>query len=143
MEPPPYYGASVATSRKFERPAGEASVNPHATEFLRDPRSGFVAYVPPGSLQRGAELVYSGAKTLPCVICHGPDLNGIGNIPGIAGRSPSYMARQLNDMKQGTRQGEMAALMRPVVANLGSDDIRDIVAYLASLPAPEPGHAKP
>lgn len=120
----------------------ETPVDAHATEFLRDPRSGFIAYVPPGSLQKGAELVYSGAKTLQCVICHGPDLNGIGNIPAIAGRSPSYMARQLNDMKQGTRHGEMAALMSPVVANLSSEDILNIVAYLASLPAPEPEHAK-
>lgn len=122
----------------------EAPVDAHATEFLRDSRSGFVAYVPPGSLQRGAALIYGGGegKTLSCVICHGADLHGIGNIPGIAGRSPSYMARQLNDMKQDTRHGEMAALMKPVVANLTSDDIRDIVAFLASLPEPEPAYAK-
>ncbi|MCB1235367.1 MAG: c-type cytochrome, partial [Verrucomicrobiae bacterium] len=123
----------------------ESPVDPHGTEFLRNPRSGFVAWVPKGAVQRGAELVYGGGagKTLTCVICHGPDLGGIGNIPSIAARSPSYMARQLNDMKQGTRHGEMAALMRPVVANLTSDDIRDIVAFLASLPAPEPERAKP
>jgi hypothetical protein len=33
-----------------------------------------------------------GGKTLPCTICHGPDLKGVGDIPPIAGRSPmSYM----------------------------------------------------
>ena len=47
------------------------------------------------------------------------------------------MARQLNDMKQGTRKGEMAKLMIPVVENLSSEDMLNIVAYLASLPAPE------
>ena len=120
----------------------ESPVDSHATEFLRDPRSGFVAYVPNGSVQKGAELVMGGGggKTLQCTICHGPDLNGIGNIPGIAARSPSYMARQLNDMKQGTRNGEMAHLMKPVVANLTSEDILNIVAFLASMPAPEPGY---
>ncbi|MCC6883674.1 MAG: c-type cytochrome [Verrucomicrobiales bacterium] len=123
----------------------ETPVDPYGTEFLRNPRSGFVAYVPVGAPLKGAALVYGGGegKTLQCVICHGPDLMGIGNIPAIAARSPSYMARQLNDMKQGTRHGEMAALMQPVVANLTSEDILNIVAFLASLPAPEPEYAKP
>ncbi|MCB1092607.1 MAG: c-type cytochrome [Verrucomicrobiae bacterium] len=122
----------------------ESPVDPYGTEFLRNPRSGFVAYVPKGSLQKGAALIYGGGegKTLQCVICHGPDLNGIGNIPSIASRSPSYMARQLNDMKQGTRRGEMAALMQPMVANLTSEDILSIAAFLASLPAPEAEYSK-
>ena len=66
---------------------------------------------------------------------HGEDLNGIGSVPGIGARSPSYMARQLNDMKQGTRNGPEAALMKQVVANLTSEDILNITAYTASLPA--------
>jgi cytochrome c553 len=49
------------------------------------------------------------------------------------------MARQLNDMKQGTRNGTMAALMKPVVENLTSEDILNIVAYTASLAVPESG----
>ena len=50
---------------------------------LRDPRSGFVAYVPPGSLKKGAALVASGGgKTTPCGVCHGPDLKGLGPVPG-------------------------------------------------------------
>ena len=123
----------------------ESPVDSYETEFLRNPRSGFVAYVPKGSIQKGAVLVLAGGmgKTLQCTICHGLDLNGISNIPGIAARSPSYMARQLNDMKQGTRHGEMAALMAPVVQNLTSEDILNIVAYLASLPAPEPVYSNP
>ena len=52
------------------------------------------------------------------------------------------MARQLNDMKQGTRKGTMSALMAPVVQNLTSEDILNIVAYTASLPAPLPEHKK-
>jgi len=118
----------------------ESPVDSYGTEFLRNPRSGFVAYVPVGSIQKGAELVLAGGrgKTIQCTLCHGPDLNGIGNIPGIAARSPSYMARQLNDMKQGTRNGEMAALMKPVLQNISSEDILNMVAYLASLPAPPP-----
>ena len=53
-------------------------------------------------------------------------------MPGIAGRSPSYLGRQLYDMQHGSRTGNWVALMKPVVANLGNQDIVAIVAYLAS-----------
>jgi cytochrome c553 len=100
---------------------------------LRDPRSGFVAYVPPGSLKKGATLVASGGgKTTPCGVCHGTDLKGLGPVPGLAGRSPSYIVRQLFDMQQGTRKGAWSPLMQPVVANLTQDDMLAIAAYVAS-----------
>jgi cytochrome c553 len=100
---------------------------------LRDPRSGFTAYVPPGSIQKGAALVASGGnKTVPCGICHGPDLNGLGPVPAIAGRSPSYIVRQLWDLQQGTRRGAWSALMKPVVEKLSQDDMLAIAAYVAS-----------
>ena len=122
----------------------ESPVYPHRTEFLRDPRAGFIARVPVGSIEKGKELATtgSGGKTIQCVLCHGPDLNGVGSIPGIAGRSPSYMARQLNDIKQGTRKGTMSPLMVPTVQNLTSEDILNLVAYVASLPAPDSNKQK-
>ena len=64
---------------------------------------------------------------------------GLGNMPGIAGRSPSYMMRQLWDMKQGSRNGPQVELMKPVIENLTVEDMTGIVAYLASLmPLPGP-----
>ena len=100
---------------------------------LRDPHSGFIAYVPPGSLDRGALLVASGGgKTTPCRICHGSDLQGLGPVPAIAGRSPSYTMRQLWDIQQGSRKGEWSALMKPVVQNLTQQDMLDISAYLTA-----------
>jgi len=102
---------------------------------LRDPHSGFIAYVPKGSVSRGAALASSGgSKTLPCNVCHGPDLNGLGPVPGIAGRSPSYLVRQLWDLKSGTRKGEWSPLMQQVVAKLSLDDMVDLIAYVSSLP---------
>jgi cytochrome c553 len=57
---------------------------------LRDARSGFVAYVPVGSIRKGEALITGGAgKTIQCGICHGPDLKGLGPVPALAGRSPS------------------------------------------------------
>jgi cytochrome c553 len=111
----------------------EMPVKPEDTELLRDPRSGFIAYVPVGSVHKGEELVtHGGGKTTPCAVCHGADLRGMGPVPGIAGRSPSYTARQLYDIQQGTRKGLWSELMKPVVAKLTNDDLVAIAAYTAS-----------
>lgn len=101
---------------------------------LRDPSSGFVAYVPPGSIKRGEALVTTGGnnKTIRCAICHGADLKGLGYVPSIAGRSPSQMVRQIIDIRGGARNGPMTQLMKETVAKLSDDDIVAIVAYLAS-----------
>ena len=101
---------------------------------LRDPRSGFVAYAPVGSIRRGEALVTTGGngRTVQCGVCHGADLNGLGPVPGIAGRSPSYLVRQMYDMKAGARQGEWAAMMKPVVDRLTDEDFVAIAAYVAS-----------
>jgi cytochrome c553 len=127
--PAPSGGTEAIGSRVIELP-----VNPERTE-LRDPTSGFVAYVPIGSVQRGEALVTTGdnSKTMPCSTCHGSDLHGLANVPSIAGRSPSQMARQLIDIQTGARNGAKAQLMKPVVAKLDADDIVSITAYLASL----------
>ena len=103
------------------------------TETLRDPRSGFIAYVPVGSVKKGEALVTTGGgKTTRCAVCHGSDLKGLGPVPGIAGRSPSYTVRQLFDTQRGTRKGVWADLMKPVVANLSNEDMLAIAAYTAS-----------
>lgn len=112
----------------------EVPENTEATETLRDPRSGFIAYVPTGSLKKGLQLVMSGVngKATQCTVCHGEDLKGIGPVPGIAGRSPSYLVRQLYDMKAGTRKGGWVDLMKPVVDKLTEEDMLNIAAFAAS-----------
>jgi cytochrome c553 len=102
---------------------------------LRDPHSGFVAYVPRGSIARGKLLVDTGdaGRIVACARCHGPELRGQGDVPAIAGRLPSYTFRQLNDMQSGARAGAGAALMNPAVANLSQDDMVAIAAYLGAL----------
>jgi len=104
------------------------------TENLRNPHSGFIAYVPPGSIKKGEALVTTGAggKTTQCAVCHGQDLEGLGPVPGLAGRSPSYIVRQLHDMQIGTRKGTWTDLMKPVVAKLTAEDMLNIAAYTAS-----------
>ncbi|HEY1212663.1 MAG TPA: c-type cytochrome [Bryobacteraceae bacterium] len=120
-----------------KEPLGERIIevpeNPDATEVLRNPRSGFIAYAPFGSIKRGEALVTAGGSTtVQCGLCHGADLKGMGPVPGIAGRSPSYLVRQLYDMQQGTRKGEWTELMKPVVKNLTEEDMLNIAAYVSS-----------
>ena len=121
----------------------ETSADVENTEDLRNPRGLFVAYVPKGAVARGKAVVETGAhgKAAPCATCHGPDLTGMGPIPGIAGRSPSYLARQLNDFRRGTRKGPTAAPMTAEAAQLTDQDILEAVAYLASRP-PAPKTAR-
>jgi cytochrome c553 len=102
---------------------------------LRDPNSGFVAYVPPGSIARGKALVETGGggKTIACAICHGDAMKGLGNVPRLAGLHPIYTARQLYLFKDGRRNGVDAQLMKKPTAKLTDDDIIALSAYLASL----------
>ena len=52
-------------------------------------------------------------------------------MPAIAGRPPTYIVRQLNDMKTGARSGISTALMK-VVEKLSVEDMVAIAAYLGS-----------
>jgi cytochrome c553 len=146
-------GVEPLDGRIVEMPGDEEQ-----TETLRNPRVGFVAYVPPGSIKKGEDLVTTGGmrivngkivqgKTTACGTCHGLNLTGIvgADVPPIAGRSPSYVVRQLWDLQQGTRNGSQAQLMKLVVARLTRDDLVAIAAYLASrLPsAPQTTAARP
>jgi cytochrome c553 len=128
----------VASNPAGTEPIGrriiETPVDLEQTE-LRNDRSGFIAYVPIGSIKEGEALVTSGGagRTLPCASCHGPQLTGLGNVPSIAGRSPSYIVRQLYNIQRGDRSGAAVRVMQPVVAKLTSNDILSIAAYTSSL----------
>jgi cytochrome c553 len=100
----------------------------------RDPRTPYLAFVPVGSIEKGAALAALSApgKTLQCAVCHGPGLRGLADVPRLAGRSPSYIMRQLYDFKSGARTGA-SGLMKPVVANLSQDDMIALAAYVSSL----------
>jgi cytochrome c553 len=112
----------------------ESPVNAEHTELLRNPRSGFIASVPRGSVARGEALANNGKDGVAaCTVCHGADLDGLAIVPSLRGRSPSYIARQLVDMKEGKRRGAWTPLMMPVVAGMSAADILNVAAYLTSL----------
>ncbi len=74
------------------------------------------------------------AGAVACETCHGAGLKGAGNIPGIAGRSPTYTFRQLYDYKQRVRAGAASAAMMPSVQDLTVSDMLALSAYAGSLP---------
>ena len=111
----------------------EIPVDPEATEGLRNPRSGFIAYAPLGSVKKGETLVTGNrGKSVACGVCHGMDLKGLGPVPGLAGRSPSYLMRQMYDIQQGTRHGSWTDLMKSAMNGLSQEDLLNISAFLAS-----------
>jgi cytochrome c553 len=128
----PAGGTEPMGNRIIEVPENEEDV------VYRDPRTGFVAYVPKGSIAKGEALVTTGGgKTVPCGSCHGATLQGMtvqgmGDVPAIAGRHPNYIVRQMWNIQNGDRAGISAALMRPVVEKLSNDDMLAIAAYVAS-----------
>jgi cytochrome c553 len=120
-------GSEPIGNRIIEIPEDEEVV------LNRDPRLGFVAFVPRGSIAKGEKLArMGGGKTLPCAICHGPDLQGLGTVPPIAGRQATYIVRQLYMIQTGSRSGPSAALMQQVVKNLTVDDMLALAAYISS-----------
>ena len=146
---------ALPAKEKGEEPIGgriiEMPQDEEQGDLLRNPHSGFVAYVPPGSVKKGEDLVTTGGmkivggkivqgKTTACGTCHGLNLTGVvgADVPPIAGRSPSYIVRQLWDIQQGTRNGAQVQLMKLIVANLTQDDLVAIAAYIASRPQNAP-----
>jgi cytochrome c553 len=131
-------GLFVALEGTDKEPLGQRIIevpeNAEASETLRDPHSGFIAYAPVGSIKKGEALVTNGGggKTVACGACHGADLKGIGPVPGIAGRSPTYLGRQLFDFQSGARKGVWSDLMKAAVANLTDEDMVNILAYVSS-----------
>jgi cytochrome c553 len=127
----------AAVTRGEKEPLGQRIVEvPEDLERFvsRDSRARFIAYVPIGSVNKGAALASTGAsgKTVPCGGCHGVDLKGGAAVPGVAGRSPSYMIRQLYDFKWGARAGRDSALMKPSVERLTVEDMVALAVYAAS-----------
>ena len=147
------------SEHKLSEPIGnriiEVPTDVDANQILRSSRGTWVAYVPPGSIARGKNLVTTGGSSIvdskivlgrgtACVTCHGQDLRGMGqDVPPLAGRSPSYLAREIFDIQQGTRVGSypLMPLMKKAVEKLTAEDIIDITAYLASLPVNGPAPA--
>ncbi len=99
----------------------------------RDPATSYVAYVPTGAIARGAALARTwGGGKQACGLCHGSGFKGVGPAPPLAGRSPTYIVRQLNDFRTGARSGPGGAVMKAVVASMLNEDMIALAAFMGS-----------
>jgi cytochrome c oxidase subunit 2 len=94
---------------------------------------------PAGDLAAGQALY------APCSACHGPRAQGNRalNAPKLSQQAPWYLAKQLQNFKQGVRGSDdrdiYAKMMMPMAATLADDTaIANVVAYIRSLPADAP-----
>ena len=127
----------VPTKDRGSEPIGARIIElPLDPEQVRmgDSRARFIAYVPPGSVARGRVLASGGANgIMACTSCHGVDLRGVAKVPPLAGRSPTYLARQLVQVALGNRQGAPVQPMQQVVLRLTLEDMISVAAYAATL----------
>ncbi len=73
------------------------------------------------------------AKSATCAACHGAQgISAIPLNPNLAGQVPGYISAQLADFKAGIRKN---AIMLGQSINLSQEDMDDLDAYYASLPA--------
>lgn len=100
---------------------------------LRNDHTGFVDYVPMGSLAKGRTVALGNrGQFRSCGSCHGADFRGHDDAPRLAGRSAYYLIRQLADMRAGYRKGPGVEKMKEVVAKLSNADILNVAAFMAS-----------
>ena len=83
--------------------------------------------------QAAGDAVAGKEKSAVCAACHGAEgISSIALQPNLAGQVPGYISAQLKAYKSGERAN---ALMMPQASALSEDDMDDLDAYYASLPA--------
>ncbi len=129
-----YVRTSDADTEQLGQRIVEVAIDPERHE-LRDSAAAYRAYVPAGSVARGRHIaqVGLGGTALACSSCHGADLRGVGDIPPLAGRSPTYIVRQLLAFRTDARAAPTGQAMMPVVAQMNVEDMISAAAYAASL----------
>ncbi|MBU2873196.1 c-type cytochrome [Marinobacter salexigens] len=90
----------------------------------------------PAAASAAGDAAAGKAKAAVCAACHGQ--NGIAQIPmypNLAGQHEQYLASSLKAYKNKQRNGGQAAIMQGQAAALSDEDIANLAAYYASLPA--------
>ncbi len=72
------------------------------------------------------------ANIVACVACHGPNAEGVGEIPRLGGLAYTYLKRRLEQWGQGY-QGALKAPMPHIASNLSRDQIEELASYLSFL----------
>ncbi len=77
-----------------------------------------------------AAPVTAPASNAKCVGCHGPQGEGVGAFPALAGKDAAYLTDQLQNYKTETRQNPM---MVPIAKGLTDAEIEELAGYYSTL----------
>ena len=87
----------------------------------------------------GKEIFEQGIPTenvVACIVCHGPNAQGVREIPRLGGLSYLYVKRQLDQWNEGFRA--QARPMPQVAKSLSPDQIEALASYLSFIDAEAP-----
>lgn len=87
----------------------------------------------PATVARGKDIYQSGLPSeniVACVVCHGPDAQGVGGIPRLGGLDYGYLKRRLEQWNEGYSVSG-AAPMPHIAGQLSSDKIDALASYLS------------
>ncbi len=87
----------------------------------------------PDTAPQDTELGGKVAAAIHCTNCHGDHLEGVDNIPRLAGQREDYLYKALRDFKSGARTSTGAAGMAEVVYPLGDLEMNALAHYLSRL----------
>ena len=77
------------------------------------------------------------ANVAACAACHGPDAQGSGEIPRLAGQLPDYVFNKLTNWSKERGQlpskPDISAVMSPVAHSLSKPQVEAVAAYLGYL----------
>ena len=88
---------------------------------------------PPDTTPQDTELGSKVAVAIHCTNCHGDHLEGVDNIPRLAGQRKDYLYKALRDFKSGARTSTGAAGMAEVVYPLGDTEMKALSHYMSRL----------
>jgi len=91
----------------------------------------FALMLAAGGALAGGDAENGKVLAADCADCHGEDGLGDEEVPGIAGMDAAEHAKMLADFKSGAIDSEMV----DYVGELSEQDMADLAAYYATLPA--------
>ncbi len=94
----------------------------------------FILMLAAGGVQAGGDAARGAELAVDCADCHGDDGLGDEDFPTLVGLEKEYLVAQMMAFQSGERVDE-DEMMADYVADLSEQDMADIAAYFATLPA--------
>ena len=88
-----------------------------------------------GDAAAGRRLYFRGRPGLAaCAGCHGTTSPALAGAPRLAGQHGSYLAKQLQDFRRGTRRNDAQGVMHRIAQALEESEVHALTAFLAAAP---------